>query len=264
VGHLSVLGVRLAIGGRTLLRDVSFEVRPGEIVAIVGPNGVGKTTLLRAMAGLARPAAGAIVLDGNDLRALGALERARSIALIGSDADVPHGMSLAEVVTMGRFARHAWWDWTRTDADTFACNAALARMGLGELEDRPFDTLSSGERQRGWLALAIAQHAGILLLDEPTSHLDPRYTAEILNLLPALLEGGKSLAVVLHDLNDAAAVADRIAVLGEERLLAFAPPQEALDPATLERAYGIAFERFERAGTVRVFAQRSLAPARGT
>jgi iron complex transport system ATP-binding protein len=211
MGRVSLRAVTLAAGTRTLLRDVSLEVAPGELIAIVGANGAGKTTLLRAIAGGTRPQQGTIAIDGADPHALHARARARAVTLIGSDV-----------------------------------------VELAQLSERDFETLSSGERQRAYLALALAQDAGVVLLDEPTSHLDPRYALETLCAIRGIASGTRSALVVLHDLNEAAAVADRIAVLGDGRLLVCAAPNDALDPEVLERAFGIAFDRFDDDANVRV------------
>jgi iron complex transport system ATP-binding protein len=260
MGHLTLRGVRLAIGERTLLDAIDLDVRPGELVAIVGPNGVGKTTLLRATAAFVPPAAGQILIDGAELSTRSRSERARAVTLIGGNVEAPHGMSVREVVVTGRFAHRAWWDWMVGDSDLFAADAALERVALGPLRDRPFDTLSSGERQRAWLALALAQDARVMLLDEPTSHLDARYAVEILTLLLDLARDGRAVVTVLHDLNEAAAIADRIAVLGQGTLLAYDKPATALDPAILERAFGIAFDRVSLDGGTRVLARGPRSP----
>ena len=264
MGNLNLRGVRLVLGERTLLEDIDLDARGGELLAIVGPNGVGKTTLLRAAAGFLPVAAGAISDDGVDVRTLSHQERAREITLIGDDVETPHGMSVREVVLTGRFAHRAWWDWVTGDADLFATDAALERVALADFGDRSFDTLSSGERQRAWLALALAQDAQTLLLDEPTSHLDARYALEILSLLRDLARDGRAIVAVLHDLNEAAAFADRIAVLGDGRLLACATPEAALEPALLERAFGVAFDKFEVDGGTRVLARGPRAMVRET
>lgn len=255
MGNVNVHGVRLAAGARTLLERVDLEARPGEFLAVVGPNGVGKTTLLRAIAGFAPVGAGAILHDGNDVHALGSVERARTLTLIGDDVETPHGMSVRDVVLTGRFAHRAWWDWITGDADLLAADAALARVRLEAFADRSFDGLSSGERQRAWIALALAQDASTLLLDEPTSHLDARYALEILALLRTLADDGRTVIAVLHDLNEAAAFADRIAILGDGAVLTCAAPNDALDPKILERAFGVAFDRVPFGNGTRVLAR---------
>jgi ABC-type cobalamin/Fe3+-siderophores transport system ATPase subunit len=259
MGHLALHGVSLAHGARRLLENVQLDVRPGELVAIVGPNGVGKTTLLRAMAGFFSPAAGEIALDGVPVRALSPRERAREISLVAGDGELPLGMTVGELVLTGRYSHRPWWDWSSGEPDVQAAGAALARVGLRAFAERPFATLSAGERQRAWIALAIAQEARVVLLDEPTSHLDPRYALDVLALLRGLARERTSAVVILHDLNEAAAVADRIAVLGAGRLLAYAAPEDALDPEILERAFGVAFDRIAVEGSIRVLPRGPLA-----
>ena len=252
MGRVTLNGVTLVAGERTLLRDVTFEAAPGELIAIVGPNGVGKTTLLRAVSGFSKPRAGEIAIDGKNPLTLAARARARAVTLIGSDVETPPATTVREIVATGRFAFRAWWDWTQDDASDDAIGHALKTVDLAHEGDRYFETLSSGERQRAYLALALAQDASVVLLDEPTSHLDPRYALETLCAIRGIASADRTALVVLHDLNEAAAVADRIAVLGEGRLLACAAPSEALDPQILERAFGIAFDRFDEGENVRV------------
>ena len=252
MGHLNLRDVCVAAGGRTLLESITFSATPGELVALVGPNGAGKSTLLRAIAGLAKHAAGTIDLDGVPIGSLGARERARAVALIGSDVEMPYGTTVRDVVATGRYAFRASWDWSQDDADRAATDAALEETGLGAYGERAFETLSSGERQRAWLALALAQRSRLVLLDEPTSHLDPRHALDTICSIRGIARDETTVVVVLHDLNEAAALADRIGVLGDGTLLAFATPDEALDPAVLARAYGIAFDRVLVGGATRV------------
>jgi iron complex transport system ATP-binding protein len=262
VGHVALRGLRLVAGERTVLDGVSIDALPGELVAIVGPNGAGKTTLLRAIAGFAAPARGDVLLDGIPVRSLSARERARAVTLIGSDAEAPGATPVRDVVATGRFAYRPWWDWSQSDDDGAAADAALARVGLADCGERPFETLSSGERQRAWLALALAQDARLVLLDEPTSHLDPRYALEMLCLIRGIARDATTAFVVLHDLNEAATVADRVAVVGDGRLLAFAAPNEALHPDVLEHAFGIAFERIDIGSGAHVFPRGYRATSR--
>ncbi len=253
MGNLSARGLRLARGGRTILDRVDFDARPGAVAAIVGPNGAGKTTLLNALAGALRPSAGSVELDGVPVASLSAAERARALTML-SGGVAPPTLTVREAVETGRFAHHAWWDWRRTAADALEADDAIGRVDLSALVDRPFNSLSSGEQQRAWIALALAQGARVMLFDEPTSHLDVRYAQEVLALLKRVASGGATVVVVLHDLNEAAAYADHVVLIAEGTVIAQGPPSALIDPALLERAYGVEFTAVEIAGQRRVFA----------
>jgi iron complex transport system ATP-binding protein len=231
--------VEIARGGRTLLRDVSLALGSG-VVAVVGPNGVGKTSLLRAMAGALAPVAGTVTLDGVAVRALEPRERARRIALVDPGEPVLAALTVADAVASARFPHHRWWEWDATPEDDAAVDDALARTELTALRARELGTLSAGERQRVWIALAIAQRASVVLLDEPTSHLDLRASVETLQLVRELAAAGALVVAVLHQLEEAAAFADRVVVLGCGGVIADGPPQEALTSQTIERAFGVA------------------------
>jgi iron complex transport system ATP-binding protein len=235
---LALDGVALARGGRTLLHDVSL-VLDGGVVALVGPNGVGKTTLLRAMAGLFVPQAGTVTLDGVDVRSLSARERALRIALVDPTEPVLAALTVADAVGAARFPHHRWWEWEPTADDTDAIDDALERTGLRTFRTRELGTLSAGERQRVWIALAIAQRAAVVLLDEPTSHLDLRASVETLRLVRELAAGGALIVAVLHQLEEAAAFADRVVVLGSQSVLADGTPEAALNAATIAAAFGV-------------------------
>ena len=236
---IDVRNVALAFGECVFLREISFALHPGELLAIVGPNGVGKTTLLRAMAGLHPPAQGEIVVEGRNLRELSPRARAQEIAFLSADGPMLDGVTVREVVSSGRLPYRPWWRWSSNPEDDRAVGEALERTELAGHAERPFHALSSGERQRVWIALALAQRARTLLLDEPTSHLDVRHAFETLRMLRAFAAEGCAAAVVLHDLNLAGAFADRIALLGAGRLLRCAEPARALDEELLRAAYGV-------------------------
>ena len=247
--------VSLQVGRRLLLRGIEAQLRKGEFVALIGPNGVGKTTLLRAIAGLHAVHAGTILLDGTAGNRLTPRERARRVAFVTGDEILLDALAVRDVVAIGRFPHHRWWQWHAFGSDRRAIARALSAVRMEGFSGRLFATLSAGERQRVWIALGLAQQTPVLLLDEPTSHLDVRVAHEILGLLRALTRAGKTVFCALHDLNEAAAYADRIALLGEGTLLALAPPAQLLTGALIERVYGIAMERVALSGgRLRVFA----------
>jgi len=230
--------VEIERGGRTLLRDVSLTL-DGGVVAVIGPNGVGKTTLLRTIAGVLAPAAGVVRLDSVEVRALDPRERALRIALVEPTEPVLAALTVGDAVASARFPHHRWWEWEATPADEFAVDDALARTGLATFRAREIGTLSAGERQRVWIALAIAQQASVVLLDEPTSHLDLRASVETLQLVRELAAAGALVVCVLHQLEEAAAFADRVVVLGDGGVVADGRPEIAITTTTIERAYGV-------------------------
>jgi len=224
--------------GRFAFVDVSVALDAG-VTALVGANGVGKTTLLRAMAGVLAPERGTIALDGVDVRALDARARARSIALVDPTEPVLAALLVEDAVAAARFPHHRWWEWEATAQDEAAVDDALERTALTAFRGREIGTLSAGERQRVWIAVAIAQRAAVILFDEPTSHLDLKASVETLQLVRELAASGALVVAVLHQLEEAAAFADRVVVLGDGGVIADGPPERALTSATIERAYGV-------------------------
>jgi ABC-type cobalamin/Fe3+-siderophores transport system ATPase subunit len=251
---ITVRDLALFVAGRALLERMSFEIRKGEFVAMLGPNGVGKTTLLRTLAGLRPIESGAVLMDSRELGSLSPVERSREIAFVTSDDVFADRLTVREVVAAGRYPHHRWWQWSEEPHDTAAISEALRAVDLQTFAQREFETLSSGERQRVWVALALAQEAPLLLLDEPTSHLDVRVAQSILALLRAQVAAGKTVVCVLHDPNEAAAYADRVLLLEHGAVLAFEHSTRALSPALLERAYGVPMESVTiRSGALRIF-----------
>jgi iron complex transport system ATP-binding protein len=251
---IALSNVRLDVARRALLEGIDASFASGEFVAVLGRNGAGKTTLLRAIAGLHPIASGTIAIDGNEVRSFDPVERARRIALVTSDEVLLDALRVRDVVAIGRFPYHRWWEWRERDADDEAVDGALCAVGIAAFGQRYFATLSSGERQRVWIALGLAQATPVVLLDEPTSHLDVRVAHDILGLLRRLANDGKTVVCALHDLNEAAAFADRIALLGDGTLLCADRPDAVLESDLPERAYGIAMERVRLDnGRLRVF-----------
>jgi iron complex transport system ATP-binding protein len=230
--------VAVAPGDRILLEHVTLRFERG-VIALVGPNGVGKTSLLRAIAGAVTPRAGTIRLDDVEVRQLSPRERARRIAFVEGNEAVLGALSVADTVAAARFPHHRWWEWDATSDDAAAIDDALERTGLLPLREREIGTLSAGERQRVWIALALAQRAGLILLDEPTAHLDLRASIDTLRLVRSVADAGALVIAVLHQLEEAAAFADRVIVVGEGGVIADGSPEAALSRDAIARAFGV-------------------------
>jgi iron complex transport system ATP-binding protein len=218
-------------------------LRAGEVLALVGPNGSGKSTLLRALCRLHRPSAGDIVLaDGRPAHALSAPEFARVVTLLAQARPTPSGVSVRDVVSYGRHPHRSRW--RGHDRDGAAAIAhAMEVTGIAPMADRLVDQLSGGELQRVWFATCLAQQTELLLLDEPTNHLDLRYQVETLDLVRSLADDhGIAVGVVLHDLDHAAAVADRVALMHDGRVRACGAPSSVLTGDALTDVYGIPVE----------------------
>ncbi|MEU0290030.1 ABC transporter ATP-binding protein [Streptomyces sp. NPDC005908] len=243
-GHeLSATGVTVAYDGTDVVHDAELTLRPGEVTVLVGPNGSGKSTLLRTVARLQRPRRATLTIDtGTDALALGPREFARRVALLLQGRPTPSGLSVRDVVEFGRYPHRGRWGGTDPGGRA-AVDRALALTGVTELADRGAEHLSGGQLQRVWLAGCLAQETGVLLLDEPTTYLDLRYQVELLDLVRELADDqGIAVGVVLHDLDQAAAVADRVVLLAAGRVVAEGAPEDVLTPERLTEVYGIRIE----------------------
>ncbi|GGY15297.1 ABC transporter ATP-binding protein [Streptomyces minutiscleroticus] len=237
----------MAYGGVDVVHDAALSLRPGEVTALVGPNGSGKSTLLRTLARLQRARGGALTLDPGtddaaDGFALTARRFARHVALLTQSRPTPGGLTVRDVVEFGRYPYRGRWG--RPDPDgAAAVDRALGMTGVTDLAGRGVEHLSGGQLQRVWIASCLAQETGVLLLDEPTTYLDLRYQVELLDLMRDLADDhGIAVGVVLHDLDQAAAVADRIALLDAGRIVADGTPGDVLTPRLLTDTYGIRIE----------------------
>ncbi len=234
---VEVRGLRAAYGAAVVLEGVSFALPPGGLAVLLGPNGAGKSTLLHCLTGLHRPAAGEVRLFGRDPAALPAAERARLVAVVPQELFAPLPFTVGEIVRMGRTASLPRWGRAGAE-DRRAADQAMAYMDVLELRDRPFDALSGGERQRVALAMALAREPRLVLLDEPTSHLDINHRFEILQLLDRLhRERGLTVLLTSHDLDLAARFGERLLLLDRGRLEAEGPPRDVLEPDRLRRVY---------------------------
>ena len=237
--RLEARDLTCAYNRHTVLHDLSLTVQPGEILALLGPNGAGKTTLLRALARLLRPRAGTVLLDGENIWRLRPRAVARRLALAPQSEGMSSPVTVEQAVALGR-APHRGWLLPYTTRDRQTIEQALAQTGLQELRHRLITELSGGEQRRVILARALAQEPQVLLLDEPTTHLDLRYQTELLALIQRLAQrDGIAVVVTLHDLNHAALCVTRVALLAHGALVAMGHPEAVLTPDCLGQVYGV-------------------------
>ncbi|WP_072313336.1 ABC transporter ATP-binding protein [Agrococcus sp. Marseille-P2731] len=239
---LRATDVSLAYGREAIVHDADIALRAGAVTALVGPNGSGKSTLLRGLTALHRPTGGTVVFaDGADASALGERDLARRIAMLAQSHPEPSGVSVREVVGYGRFAHRGRFRAGDVDGPAVV-DRAMAATGIGDLADHAVAQLSGGQRQRVWLATCLAQQTGIVLLDEPTTYLDLRYQREILEIVRDLADEGVAVGIVLHDLEQAAEIADDVVLLVRGRIVATGSPEEVLTAERLSAAYEVPVE----------------------
>lgn len=227
--------VAWSAGPARILDGVSLACRPGAVTGLLGPNGSGKTSLLRVLAGLTRPDVGSVLLGADDLHRMRPRDRARAVALVEQEATTGLDLRVRQVVELGRSpyrSRFATGDPSGPDV----VDAAMTAARVGHLADRSWRTLSGGERQRTHLARALAQQPAVLLLDEPTNHLDLRHQLELLGRVRGL---GLTVVAALHDLELAAAYCDDVAVLDGGRLVAHGPVAEVLTSDLVAQVYAV-------------------------
>ena len=237
--------------GRAVLAGVSLAARPGRVLALLGPNGCGKSTLLRTMAGLLPPLGGEVLLDGR--RDYSPRQAAQRVAYLPQSRTAPN-ITVRRLVLHGRFPYLSYpRRYGREDYE--AVDRALAAADALDLADRPLPELSGGQRQKAYLAMALAQETEAILMDEPTTFLDIRHQLEVLALVRRLAEEGRGVVLALHDLCLALTAADDVAVLGEGRLLALGGPEAVYQRKVLERVMGVRLDRSEGPGGRRYFCQ---------
>lgn len=231
--------VSVAYGDHPALHRITVALQPGEVVAVCGPNGSGKSTLLKTMAGLIKPRTGRVLLAGKNLSEYPRRAVARKVGLVPQDTALAYNFTVEELVAMGREPhRRRLQPLTPEDRRTIA--EAMAWVSLESLRERRVTTLSGGERQRAVIARALAQEPRVVLLDEPTAHLDISHQGELMEILVRLAkERGLAVGVVLHDLNLASAYADRIILLCNGTLLADGPAEKVITAETLREGYGV-------------------------
>jgi len=239
VSIVTLEDVRAGYRGRDVVHGVSLAVEAGECFLILGPNGCGKTTLLRAVAGLL-PSRGTVLLEGRPLAGMKRREVAGCVALLSQLSQVYFAYSVYDTVMLGRYVRLKGAFRVPTGADKRCVERCLAAVGLWELKDRMIDTLSGGQLQRVFLARTLAQEPRVILLDEPTNHLDLKHQTALMESLRAWTrEEGCAMVGVVHDLNLALSFGDRMLLMRDGRVAACGKPEEVLRPEMLASVFGM-------------------------
>lgn len=242
---LQVNGLSVRYGERLALREISFAVQPGQILGVIGPNGAGKTTLIRALSGVLPLSAGAIYVNGVSLSALKPAERARQVAVVPQARNLPPAFTGWELALLGR-TPHLNWLGQVSRSDEACVRQALERAQAADLATRRVGELSGGEQQRLLLARALAQEAPLLLLDEPTTHLDLQYQIGILEQIRQLARyENMAVVVALHDLNLVGHYADEVLLLVHGELHASGTPSAVLRPELLGPVYGLPLQALQ-------------------
>lgn len=222
-----------------IIRDLNVDIPAHQMTVLVGPNGCGKSTLLKGLARLLKPHSGAVYLDGVAITMLSTKEVAKQLGLLPQSPVAPEGLTVRELVAQGRYPHQSWFQqWSQEDEQV--TEQALTMTGMTELSDRPLDSLSGGQRQRAWIAMTLAQHTDILLLDEPTTFLDLAHQMEILDLLYDLNRIQRcTIVMVLHDLNQACRYADQLIVMQQGYIYAQGAPAAVMTETMVQDVFGL-------------------------
>jgi iron complex transport system ATP-binding protein len=237
--RLAAHELSLGYGATPIVDGLTVGIEAGAVTAIVGPNACGKSTLLRGLARLLSPSAGQVILDGIDITQLRTKDVARRLGLLPQSSIAPEGITVADLVTRGRFP-HQTMLRQYSRGDQLAVVEAMAATGVSTLAGRPVDELSGGQRQRVWIAMVLAQQTPLILLDEPTTFLDIAHQIELLELFAELnAEQGRTIVAVLHDLNHACRFADQIIAMKAGTIVAQGRPSDVITARLVEEVYGL-------------------------
>ncbi|GLY19921.1 ABC transporter [Kineosporia sp. NBRC 101677] len=235
---LSLENVTLGYGGPAVVRDLTLAVPEGEFTAVIGPNGCGKSTVLKALARTLRPTSGRVELDGHELRSLRPKAVARRVAALPQHPIAPESLRVRDLVARGRHPYHSLLrQWLPGDADIVS--DAMAATGVTAYADRLLTDLSGGQRQRVWIAMVLAQQTQYVLLDEPTSFLDLAHQVELLHLCQDMRADGRTVLAVLHDINQAARYASHLVVMSDGEVVASGAPADVLSEQLVRDVFGV-------------------------
>ncbi|MEL6929142.1 MAG: ABC transporter ATP-binding protein [Cyanobacteria bacterium J06600_6] len=224
---------------RLVIKDIDLDLEQGEWLSILGANGSGKSTLLKLLCRLIDPVKGKVLLDGKSIHQLPPQSVARQMAILPQQQTVPNGLTVEQLVSLGRTPYQSWYNWELNLQDKSFVAKALVQTQLESLKHRMVTQLSGGERQRAFLALALAQDPQILLLDEPTTYLDINYQLQLLELLKTLNRQGLTIVTVLHEINLAVRYSDRLALLKQGQLYTVGETAAVLTPENLAEVFGL-------------------------
>jgi iron complex transport system ATP-binding protein len=231
------------VGGYTttpIIHGIDLALQQGEWLSLVGANGSGKSTLLKLLSRILQPQKGTVILDGKAIHSQPAQVVAQKLAILPQQQTIPAGLTVRQLVSLGRTPHQPWWQWELDREDRQKVDEAIVETGIEQFSDRLVENLSGGERQRAFLALALAQAPQVLLLDEPTTYLDIHYQLQLLELLKQLNQQQElSIVTVLHEVNLAARYSDRIAMLKQGSLWDIGTPAEVLTPENLAQVFGV-------------------------
>jgi len=223
-----------------IIHNVSLTVEPGEWLSLVGANGSGKSTLLKLISRILTPQKGTVLLDGKVIHTQSAVEVAQKMALLPQQQTVPSGLTVYQLVALGRTPHQPWWKWELDTEDKIQVEKAISSVNIERFSQRPVEQLSGGERQRAFLALALAQNPQVILLDEPTTYLDIRYQLQLLELMKKLnQEQGLTIITVLHELNFAARYSHRLAMLKNGSIWALGKTDNVMTPENISQVFGL-------------------------
>ena len=231
--------INISYGSTKIVEDLDLLIPKGKITAIIGPNGCGKSTILKTLARILPAQSGHILLDGKDIHSLPSVQVAQKLAILPQSPTAPEGLMVEDLVAYGRYPHQKGFG-RLTDMDRDKIDWALDLTGLSDLRQRAADTLSGGQRQRVWIAMALAQDTELILLDEPTTYLDLVHQLEVLKLLQKLNEqAGKTIALVIHELNMAARFADNMVAVRQGKIVAQGTSDQIMSPGILQEVFEI-------------------------